>query len=385
LNHEWLKFELGVLDSTHRIELIMTVRQLFPSYTWLIPRVIAGPSPFLPGMHKTGTELDIYGKPIPSVPSLVLREGRAPQAKECELYVDYRLKEQKETDQMDLSPQHIFVNWESEYNTSNNCGKSGSEASSPSSAAVSLGINESNMLKLPMAGTRRSFFAETNSTLEGICDNEEGRVKRGKKSRRSYTDRVKVGATANTTCSSTSSEISCTTDVSKTARQNGSPTLLLTVPPDQVVRTGNILTNFLKYKFVVRVHQLKKQNCWLIIFQSVEEAKRALSLRLQIGYNLALYRNDESRKRPTPRNPIEYRVLSKVTIRSGKSLHGDIVGELYKNKIVTINKIKGRRARIIKYANASDPITVGWVSSHTVEGLPLLEQVEVSKTTNRLR
>jgi len=248
------------LDSTHRIELIMTVRQLFPSYTWLIPRVIAGPSPFLPGMHKTGTELDIYGKPIPSVPSLVLREGRAPQAKECELYVDYRGKEQKETDQMDLNPQHIFVNWESEYSTSN-CLKSGSEASSPSSAAVSLGINESNMLKLPMAGTRRSFFAETNRTLEGICANEKGRVKRGRKSRKSYTDRVKVGATANTTCSSTSSEISCTTDVSKTARQNGSPTLLLTVPPDQVVRTGNILTNFLKHKFVVRVQPSKKQNC----------------------------------------------------------------------------------------------------------------------------
>jgi len=237
-----------------------------------------------------------------------------------------------------------------------------------------------------MAGTRKSFFAKTNRTLEGICDNEEDRAKWGKKSRRSYTDLVKVGATPNTICSSTSSEISCTTDVSKAAHQNGSPkTLLLTAPPDQVVRTGSIQTIFLKHKFVVRVQPLKKQNCWLIIFQSVEEAKRALSLRRQIGYNLALYRNDESRKRPTPRNPIEYRVLSKVTIRSGKSLHGDIVGELYKNKIVTINKIKGRRARIIRYGNTTKPITVGWVSSHTIDGLPLLEQVQVSKTTNRLR
>jgi len=131
-------------------------------------------------MHKTGTESDIHGRLTSSVPSLVLREGRAPQAKECELYVDYRLKEQKESDQMDLSPQHIFVNWESEYSTSS-CVKSGSEVSSPSSAAVSLGVNESKMLKLPMAGTRRSFFAEPNRTLEGICDNEEGRAKRGKK------------------------------------------------------------------------------------------------------------------------------------------------------------------------------------------------------------
>jgi len=125
------------------------------------------------------------------------------------------------------------------------------------------------------------------------------------------------------------------------------------------------------------VEPLKKQSCWLIIFQSIKEAKRALSLRSQIGYNLEPYRNDEPRKlmRPTPRNPAEYRVLSKVTIRSGKSLHGEIVGELYKNKIVTINKIKGRRVRIIKKGSANGPVTVGWVSSHTAEGIPLLEQI----------
>merc|ERR1711920_969325 len=132
---------------------------------------------------------------------------------------------------------------------------------------------------------------------------------------------------------------------------------------------------------------LKKRSCWLIIFQSIEEAKRALSLRRQIGYNLQPYTNDEPRQlmRPTPRTPIDYRVLSKVTIRSGKSLHGDIVGEMYKDKIVTINKIKGRRARIIRNGSAADPITVGWVSSHTVDGLPLLEQIEVPKISSRLR
>jgi len=258
--------------------------------------------------------------------------------------------------------------------------------SAPSRAAVSLGINESNLLKLPMARTRRSFFAEPGTTLEGISDDEEDWAKSGEKSRRSYNNLVKVGATANTTSSSTSSEISWATDFSKIANPNVSPkSLVLTVPPDQAVRTGNILANFLKHKFVVRVQPLKMRNCWLIIFQSIEEAKRALSLQRKIGYNLALYRNDESRKRPTPRNPIEYRVLSKVTIRSGKSLHGEIVGELYKNKIVTINKIKGRRARIIRNGSATDPITVGWVSSHTVDGLPLLEQIEVSKTSSHPR
>jgi len=383
LNHELLKFELGILDYTHRLQLLATVRQLFPSYIELVPRVIPSTPSTLSGMLETDTESDLQVK-IPSPPSLVLGESSAPQAseqlKQAEEYepcMDYLIKEQDDPVRMDLSPQqNCSVKSDSVYSTGSSV-KSSSEVSSRSSTAFSVDFSESNLQKLPLVRARRSFFVEPNLALEGVSDNSETLTKSGSATKRTYADILKVRAMASTICSSTPSEISCATGLSNMTISNESPkSLLLTLPLNQVVRTRNIRSNFLKFKFVVRVEPLKKRSCWLIIFQSIEEAKRALSVRRQIGYNLEPYRNDEPRKlmRPTPRNPIEYRVLSKVTLRSGKSLHGEIVGELYKNKIVTINKIKGRRARIIK-SSANGTVAVGWVSSHTVEGIPLLEQM----------
>jgi len=381
LNHEMLKFELGIFDYTHRLELLATVRQLFPSHVELVPRVIPStPSTLsgLSGMLETDTESDLPVKMIPSPPSLVFRGSSAPQAEEYEPCIDYLIKEQDGSVLMDLSPQqNCSVKSDSEYSTRSG-EKSSSEVSSRGSTAFSLDFSESNLQKFPMIRARRSFFVEPNIALEGVSDNSETLTKSGIATRRTYADLLKVRAMASTICSSTSSETSCATGLSNMTISDESPkSLLLTLPRNQVVRTGNIRSNFLKFKFVVRVEPLKKRSCWLIIFQSIEEAKRALSISSQIGYNLQPYTNDKPRKllRPTPRNPIEYRVLSKVTIRSGKSLHGDIVGELYKSKIVTINKIKGRRARIIKIGSDNGPKTVGWVSSHTVGGTPLLEQL----------
>jgi len=388
LNHELLKFELGMLDHSHRLELIATVRQLFPSYIELVPRVIPStPSTLsgLSGMLETDTESDLLVKTIPSPPSLVLRGSSAPkvsnlqeQAEEYEPCMNYLIKEQEDPVLMDLSPQqNCSVKSDSEYSTRSTV-TSSSEVGSRSSTAFSLDFSESNLQKLPMVRARRSFFVEPKIALKGVSDNSKTLTKSGTATRSTWADLLKVRAMASTICSSTPSETSCATGLTNMTISSESPkSLLLTLPLNKVVRTGNIRSNFLKFQFVVRVEPLKKRSCWLIIFQSIEEAKRALSISRQIGYNLEPYTNDEPRKlmRPTPRNPIEYRVLSKVTIRSGKSLRGEIVGELYKNKIVTINKIKGRRARIIKKGSANSPVTVGWVSSHTVEGIPLLEQM----------
>jgi len=373
LNHELLKFELGVLNSSHRIELIMTARQLFPSYAMLIAHATPRVPLTISGMHETDTESDLPVWKTSDTPSQTWGPLEINAGKDCEPYLDYyQVKKQDDSVQMDISPQQSFCgNWDGEYRT-RSCAKLSKWVSSRRSTAALLNINESNLQKVPIARTRRSFCTEPDFTSEGISFNEKDLAKRGKTSRKSNVDLVKLGATSSTICSSTSSETSCATGFSKTGLPNDK-LLLLTLPPEQVVRAGNIRNHFLKFKLVIRLQPLKRRNCWLIIFQSIEEAKRALSLRRHIGYNLAIYQKPESHKRPTPTSPMEYRVLSKVTIRSGKSLQGEIVGELYKNMIVTINKIKGRRARIIR--NGNEPITVGWVSSHTVEGLPLLEQI----------
>jgi len=376
LNNDLLKFELGILDWTHRLDLLTTIRQLFPSYIEPVPRVFPSAPSTLSAMLETDTESDHQVKTIPS-PPLLLRESSAPQAEEYEPCMDYLIKEQDDSVLMDMSPQqNCCPKSDIEYSSRSSV-KSSSEVSSRSSTAFSLDFRQSNLQKLPTDRARKSFYVKPINALEGVSDNCETLTKSGTETRRSYADLLKVRAVASTISSTTPSETSCATGLSNLAISNWSPkSLLLTLPLNQAVRTENIRSNFFKFKFVVRVEPLKKRSCWLIIFQSIEEAKRALSLGREIGYNLEPYRNDEPRKlRPTPRNPAEYRVLSKVTIRSGKSLHGEIVGELYKNKIVTINKIKGRRVRIIKKGGPNGPVTVGWVSSHTAEGIPLLEQI----------
>jgi len=381
LNHELLKFELGILDSAHRIELLATIRQLFPSFTPRTASVSQSAPSMMSGMLETDTESDLQVKMIPPSPTLILQQSKTPQAVQYEpCMLDYLVKEQDNSVQMDMSPVQNFniAKSDSGYSTRSSA-KSSSGLSSGRSSAFSFDVSESTLLKLPMIRTRKSFFAQPNKTSEDITRNDEHSAKGVEAPSRLYADLLKVEqAQSITTCSSTTSDTSYATGLSILAIPSESAkSLLLTLPLNQVGRTGNIRNNFLKFNFFVRVEPVNKRSCWLIIFESIEEAKRALNLKGQIGYNLEPYQNEEPRKlmRPTPRNPIEYRVLSKVTIRSGKSLHGKIVGELFKNRIVTINKIKGRRARIIRNGSDLKPVTVGWVSSHTDQGIPLLEQI----------
>jgi hypothetical protein len=76
---------------------------------------------------------------------------------------------------------------------------------------------------------------------------------------------------------------------------------------------------------------------------------------------------------PTPKSPVEYKVLSRVTVRTGKSLKSEIIGHIYKGTIVTVNQIKGRRARVIR-STINETIQIGWVSLHTSCSLQLLTQ-----------
>jgi len=76
---------------------------------------------------------------------------------------------------------------------------------------------------------------------------------------------------------------------------------------------------------------------------------------------------------PTPKSPVEYKVLSRVTVRGGKSLKSEIIGHIYKGTIVTVNQCKGRRARVVRNTN-NGTMEIGWVSLHTSYSLQLLTQ-----------
>jgi len=87
---------------------------------------------------------------------------------------------------------------------------------------------------------------------------------------------------------------------------------------------------------------------------------------------------------PSPEKPIEYENVSlgPLTIREGKAFTQQYVGELEPNARVYINKIKGRRARIVDWKVFREDgqekagwVTRGWVSVRTAKCFTFLRQV----------
>jgi len=79
-------------------------------------------------------------------------------------------------------------------------------------------------------------------------------------------------------------------------------------------------------------------------------------------------------KRPSPKQPLVYVTLEDLTIRKGKAFSQDVVGKLPRGIKVTVNQLKGVRARLIK-PNEEDK-TWGWVSMYSPEdGRRLLAKV----------
>merc|ERR1719245_1252604 len=114
----------------------------------------------------------------------------------------------------------------------------------------------------------------------------------------------------------------------------------------------------------------EKSEEFIVKFKSIPKAQKALNLREIIGYDL----RPKWPKRPKTACPREFMVLSnKLTVRAGRSFDWRIVSEMSKNDIVYVDKIMGRRARLVNKANGQ---VLGWTSLFTAKGHPLLEQLE---------
>lgn len=111
-------------------------------------------------------------------------------------------------------------------------------------------------------------------------------------------------------------------------------------------------------------------NSYLIAFPKSEMAQAAYNKADEIGYKLA----KKWPARPNPSNPIEYISMADLKIREGKAFSGQMVGTLKKDETVTVNQLKGRRARLIKEVAGKIKV-IGWVSVHSESGDPLLVQV----------
>jgi len=78
--------------------------------------------------------------------------------------------------------------------------------------------------------------------------------------------------------------------------------------------------------------------------------------------------------RARPGNPIMYKTLRTVKVRSGKSEVTVDVCTLPKGSIVTINQIKGRSGRVVLPQDGGQYIKLGWVTLYTKNGLQLLKK-----------
>jgi len=115
----------------------------------------------------------------------------------------------------------------------------------------------------------------------------------------------------------------------------------------------------------------KKLNTYTLVFPNYQQAEEVLTRADEIGYKIT----KKYPPRPCPKRPQKYKSMAELDIRSGKSLSGDIVGKLKEGVIVTVNQVKGRRARIIRESGSGGVETIGWVSLHEKDGVNLLKQL----------
>jgi len=152
--------------------------------------------------------------------------------------------------------------------------------------------------------------------------------------------------------------------------------LLLILRADQTDKDccpmQSIRSRFQELKIQVEIEPTEnKPNTYTLAFPDYLRADQVLSRADEIGYKLT----KKYPPRPTPKRPLKYESMADLEIRTGKALSGDIVGTLKKGKIVTVNQVKGRRARLIKEKNNGDIETIGWVSLHEQDGINLLKQM----------
>jgi len=197
-----------------------------------------------------------------------------------------------------------------------------------------------------------------------------------------------AGASSKFTFMSETSASTCGTD--DPTIQSGEPKgskLLLSLRKDEndaaqdtekITLMANLKEYFMQEKFGFKVEigtvEDEKEK-FVLFFTGEQEANRALSLKDMFDYDLTPFVEPTKKKtqRPTPSNPLRYKVLNRSRLRGGKSMKSEWQGDVYKGEIVWVNQIKGRRARVIDRSNGTDTVR-GWVSLRSNNGFQLLTQ-----------
>jgi len=149
--------------------------------------------------------------------------------------------------------------------------------------------------------------------------------------------------------------------------------LILTLKPWQKWQDKAVILQRMR-DFNLTVTRIEEEEgvdaIYTLVFPNCEMAENAFLHSKDLDYEL----KRKYPKRPNPKRPIEYISLRELMIREGKAFSGEVVGVLPAHEIVTVNQVKGRRARLIDVIDGK-VINRGWVSIHSAEGKPLLAQV----------
>jgi len=118
-------------------------------------------------------------------------------------------------------------------------------------------------------------------------------------------------------------------------------------------------------------YQAKEVSKWVGVRKNPGECRSKAVISMQ---NQELCTMPVMSNRARPGNPIMYKTLRIVKVRSGKSESAVDVCTLPKGFIVTINQIKGRSGRVVLPHDDGQYIKLGWVTLYTKHGLQLLKK-----------
>jgi len=347
LNSKMLEEQLGMSDSSHRMELLSTIRSLFPGFPPQVSNsAIPAPQPLVAStmgsmcgsenIASIQTQTSDYPLKncLPSPICSFRRHGES----DCESSYSY-VSSTCTTDQLYPSPVNFMSESGYREQTAETAYSTNVEGSGLTTMDSSLSMTTMGTgLGMTTMAARKSHEVrslENNGSMNGS-----------------------INGSMNGSIRST--------------RRASYKKLILTLQPNQVHQDLDCIRNrFKEFYDVVTVTSVEgSDGSYQIAFEDCAEAADAFYKAEEIGYKLA----KKWPARPNPNNPIKYRSMRELKIRSGKAFSGKVVGALKKDETVTVNQLKGRRARLIKEVKGGEPVVIGWVSVHSLDGVPLLVQ-----------
>jgi len=116
---------------------------------------------------------------------------------------------------------------------------------------------------------------------------------------------------------------------------------------------------------------------YVIIFRSAKIAEDALKKKHIFDYKLEKYTSVKIVKEqgvalPTQNEPLLYKILNRTTVRKGIKKTSEVVCDLYKGELVSVDKLVNNRARVVEINRKGVCEVFGWVSVRTDCGVQLL-------------